>query len=194
MIRLIMVALLIACTCNPTSAQLPVVSSGTIYRVEKFASRFVDARIIEMFGRDNSRTPMQWNDKEQAGFTSAKPWLAVNENYKILNVEEQERNPYSVLNYFRSLTQLRKKHLILVYGAFELVDENNDQLFAYTKQLDHQKLLIVLNFSDKKAILNSAIDVTKRKVLIGNYEQASDSDLFQPFEAVIYQIEQYLLA
>ncbi len=138
--------------------------------------------------RDNGRTPMQWNYNAEAGFTTGKPWLAVNENYKMLNVQEQEDRPDSVLNYFRKMIQLRKNNLTLVYGAFELVDENNKQIFAYTRQLDDEKLLVVLNFSDTAATLTLKEDISKAKMLICNYEKASDNHLFKPYEAVIYKL------
>jgi oligo-1,6-glucosidase len=138
--------------------------------------------------RDNGRTPMQWNYNAEAGFTTGKPWLAVNENYKKLNVQEQEDRPDSVLNYFRKMVQLRKSNLTLVYGAFELIDENNNQIFAYTRQLDNEKLLVVLNFSDTAATLTSKEDISKAKMLICNYEEASDNHLFKPYEAVIYKL------
>jgi len=138
--------------------------------------------------RDNGRTPMQWSNATQAGFTTGKPWLAVNENYKKLNVQEQEDRPDSVLNYFRKMIQLRKNNLTLIYGAFELIDENNKQIFAYTRQLGNEKLLIVLNFSDTAATLNSKKDLSKAKMLICNYEEASDNHLFKPYEAVIYKL------
>lgn len=138
--------------------------------------------------RDNGRTPMQWNATAQAGFTSAEPWIAVNENYKKLNADEQETRPGSVLNYFRKMIQLRKNNLTLVYGAFELVDENNKQIFAYTRHLDNQKLLIVLNFSDTTATLTTKEETANAKVLICNYEKAPGNNLFRAYEAVIYQL------
>jgi oligo-1,6-glucosidase len=139
--------------------------------------------------RDNGRTPLQWNNAEQAGFTSGKPWLAVNENYKSLNVEEQEIRPDSVLNYFRNMVELRKKNLTLVYGVFEMVDGNNNQIFAYTRKSDNQQLLVVLNFSDKQAVLNTDIDVDKTSILISNYHQPYQNNLYQPYAAVIYKME-----
>ena len=138
--------------------------------------------------RDNGRTPMQWNDTAQAGFSSATPWLAVNENYRTLNVEEQESDPDSVLNYFRHMIQLRKKHMTLVYGAFELVDEDNHQIFAYTRQLENEKFLVVLNFSDKTAVLNTSIDINKNNILISNYKQPQHNNVYQPYAAVIYKL------
>jgi oligo-1,6-glucosidase len=96
--------------------------------------------------RDNGRTPMQWNETINAGFTNTIPWLAVNNNHTSLNVAVQEKDPASVLNYFRSMIQLRKANLTIIYGVFELVDETNKQLFAYTRELEDEQLLVVLNF------------------------------------------------
>jgi oligo-1,6-glucosidase len=138
--------------------------------------------------RDNGRTPMQWNNTKNAGFTTGKPWLDVNENFTTLNVDEQEARADSVLNYFRKLIELRKNNLSLVYGAFKLIDESNQQIFAYTRQLDMHKLLIVLNFSSTAARLNYDDDLLDTKVLIGNYSQPSVSKVFKPYEAVIYQL------
>jgi oligo-1,6-glucosidase len=138
--------------------------------------------------RDNGRTPMQWNDTAQAGFTLASPWLAVNENYKTLNVEEQESNPDSVLNYFRHMIQLRKKYMTLVYGTFELVDEENQQIFAYTRQLENEKFLVVLNFSDQTAVLNTSIEINENNILISNYKQPHHNNVYQPYASVIYKL------
>ncbi len=138
--------------------------------------------------RDNGRTPMQWNSSTHAGFTTGRPWLAVNKNYTTVNVEEQETRSDSVLNYFRNMIQLRKSNLTLVYGKFELIDENNKQIFSYTRQLDNQKLLVVLNFSDREARLKSDVDISGAHVLISNYVKPLGIDLYRPYEAVIYKI------
>ena len=137
--------------------------------------------------RDNSRTPMQWNDKENAGFTNASPWLEVNKNYKTLNVAAQENDPDSVLNYFRELVQLRKNNLTLVYGAFELVDESNEQIFAYTRTLNNEQFLVVLNFSDAPALLRTTILINKDNILISNYTEPSHNNIYDPYAAVIYK-------
>ncbi len=139
--------------------------------------------------RDNGRTPMQWDNTAHAGFTTGKPWLAVHKNHTILNVQEQESRPDSVLNYFRKMIQLRKQCCTLIYGAFELVDVNNSQIFAYTRQLDKEKLLVVLNFSESQAVLNTNIDLINSNVLISNYEHTTKDCFFKPYEAVIYQLE-----
>lgn len=140
--------------------------------------------------RDNGRTPIQWDDTLHAGFTTGEPWLAVHENHKTVNVAEQENRPDSVLNYFRQMIRLRKDHATLIYGAFDLIDKDNEQLFAYSRRSDDQLLLVVLNFSDKEAILDSDIDMTSGKVLIGNYRLPSVNNLYRPYEAVIYEIRQ----
>ena len=140
--------------------------------------------------RDNGRTPLQWNDTHQAGFTTGTPWLAINENYKSLNVADQEIRSDSVLHYFRTMIQLRKKYLTLIYGTFELVDESNKQLFAYIRQLDNQKLLVVLNFSEEQSYLDTDFDLDNSHILISNYNNPSRNKLYKPFEAVIYEIQQ----
>lgn len=139
--------------------------------------------------RDNGRTPMQWNDTTNAGFSLANPWLDVNENHKTLHVEDQEKRPDSVLNYFRSMIKLRKNNLTLIYGAFELVDEPNEQLFAYTRELGIEKLLVVLNFSEKPARLDTSMEVNEYKIIVSNYEQPCKNGLYKPYAAVIYKIE-----
>jgi oligo-1,6-glucosidase len=140
--------------------------------------------------RDNARTPMQWNQELHAGFSEVTPWLALNNNYPILNVAEQENNPGSVLHYFRRMIQLRKNHETLVYGAFELVDEKNDQIFAYKRVLDREVLLVVLNFSDAPAVLTTSLAFSNSHILISNLEQPQIDHFFRPYAAVIYQIEQ----
>jgi oligo-1,6-glucosidase len=139
--------------------------------------------------RDNGRTPLQWNDNYQAGFTTGDPWLALNENYQKVNVAEQENRADSVLHYFRTMIQLRKKYITLIYGTFEPVDEHNRQLFAYIRHYGNQKLLVVLNFSEEQALLDAEIDLNNSLILIGNYKDPSRNKCYKPFEAVIYEIE-----
>ncbi len=139
--------------------------------------------------RDNGRTPMQWDDSPQAGFTSGKPWLAVNSNYPSINVTDQDGDSDSILNYFRNMIRLRKQHLTLVYGTFELLDVDHTQLFVYKRQLAEQALLVVLNFSDQPATLQEGIDLTSSKILISNYEVPAELQHYRPYEAVIYEMD-----
>jgi oligo-1,6-glucosidase len=86
------------------------------------------------------------------------------------------------------MVQLRKSHLALVYGVFELVDENNEQIFAYTRQLENEIFLVVLNFSDTPALLNTNIEINDDNLLISNYQQPCQNSLYHPYAAVIYKL------
>jgi len=131
---------------------------------------------------------MQWDDSAFAGFSNTTPWLSVNENYKQINIAKQEQDPGSVLHYFRKMTGLRKAHLALVYGRFDLVDEDNPQLFAYTRMLGEESYLVVLNFSDRRAILDADVDTERSQILIGNYNTNPLNHSYRPYEAVIYKL------
>ncbi|MGL5112012.1 MAG: glycoside hydrolase family 13 protein [Flavobacterium sp.] len=139
--------------------------------------------------RDNGRTPFQWKAATNAGFTTGTPWLNVNKNYATLNAEAQEKNQQSVLNYFRKMVQLRKKNPVLVYGKYTLLDKNNPNVYAYTRELDGQKILVLLNFSSQKSIAKTGINLSKAKVLIHNYPTLSKTIELRPYEAIIYQIQ-----
>jgi len=140
-------------------------------------------------GRDNGRTPYQWNTNVNAGFGNGDPWLAVNPNYKTINVESEEKDPNSCLNYFRKAIQLRKRNKVLVYGKYELVDPNNSKVYAYTRELEGKKLLIVLNFTKDKASFKTTADLIKAKVLLSNYLVASTNKELKPYEAIVFEVK-----
>lgn len=135
--------------------------------------------------RDNGRTPFQWDNTAQAGFTTGQPWLKVNPNYTVVNAAQQTTDPRSTLNYFRQLTQLRKKELTLVYGKYTLLDAKNPDVYAYTRTLNGRKILVLLNFKASSAKVNTGLDLSKYTVLIGNYEKPSTNGMLQPLEAVV---------
>lgn len=137
--------------------------------------------------RDNGRTPMQWNNTAQAGFTTGVPWIAVNPNYSNINVAMQEKDENSCLQYFKRMVALRKAEKALVYGAYTLLDAQNPQVYAYTREWQGKKLLVVLNFSDKPATVNTGINTANTKVLIHNYSSAA-GDTLRPYEAIIYAL------
>lgn len=138
--------------------------------------------------RDNGRTPFQWEASENAGFTTGKPWLKINPNYKTVNVAEEDKNPNSTLNYFRNLVQLRKKEPTLVYGKYTLLDKDNPNVYAYTRQLNGKKILVLLNFKPITAAVNTGLDLSKAKVLLGNYEQPTVGGELKPYEALILEL------
>jgi len=147
---------------------------------------FLEAQKI--MARDNSRTPFQWDDSANAGFTTGTPWLKVNPNYKTINAAAQENDKNSCLNYFRKMVQLRKDNLVLVYGKYTLLDKNNKHVYAYTRELNNNKLLVLLNFSAQNAEVNTGIDVSNAKVLIGNYTSVNTGNLLRPYEAVVFEL------
>lgn len=146
-------------------------------------------RIISRKGRDNARTPMQWTTEENGGFTTGTPWLALNPNYVTINAEMQISNPNSVYNYYKKLIALRKEQEIIVYGNFNLLEEEDENLFIYIRQLEEQKLLVICNFTDKELDYPETVKAMiqeNRNILIGNYPDCAEQ--IRPYEAVVYNI------
>ncbi len=141
--------------------------------------------------RENGRTPFQWDTTKNAGFTTGKPWLKVNPNYTIINAEAQEKDPNSTLNYFRALVQLRKKEPAFVYGKYTLLDRENPNVFAYIRELKGKKILVLLNFSEKKSAFNIGVSTSKSKIILDNYTGTKNlkKNILRPFEAVIIELK-----
>jgi oligo-1,6-glucosidase len=138
--------------------------------------------------RDNGRTSFQWDSSKNGGFSKVEPWLKVNDNHKTLNAAAQEKDPNSVLNYFRKMVQLRKSNEVLVYGKYTLLDNKNPNVYAYARELNGKKLLVLLNFSSKNAVAKTGLNISKAKVLIDNYGKVSKNGELRPYEAVIYEL------
>ena len=101
--------------------------------------------------RENARTPMQWDSTKNGGFTEGKPWKKVNDNHQTINVVAQNKDPKSILNHFRKMVKLRKDNPVLVYGQYQILQESHFEIYAYTRTLDEQQVLVLLNFSKKQA-------------------------------------------
>ena len=138
-------------------------------------------------GRDNARTPMQWSGEENTGFTTGKPWLSVNENYKEVNAEAALADPNSTFYYYQKLIALRKEYDIFREGWFELMDPDSREVFAYTRDTDNAHLLVVCNFTDKTFEWKLPRDFRDGKKLIGNYPDICDN--LRPYEAYMYYYE-----
>ena len=139
--------------------------------------------------RDNARTPMQWDASENAGFTTGKPWIAVNPNYKKINVADQLKREDSVFHYYQKLIRLRKENEIIVYGNYELLLPEDENIFAYTRTLDNQKLLVVCNFSKSEQKFDFS-GYENAKVLISNYNRDARKDgILKPYEATVLLLE-----
>jgi len=141
--------------------------------------------------RDNSRTPFQWDNTQNSGFTTGTPWLKVNPDYKTVNVTAQEKDPNSVLNYFRRLVQIRKNEPTLVYGKYTLLDNENPEVFAYSRDLNGKKMLVLLNFSDKMASFNLGIALNQSTIVLDNYSNTGKikNNTLRPYEAVILEFK-----
>ena len=138
-------------------------------------------------GRDNARTPMQWTDGENAGFTTGKPWLPVNENHSVINAQAELADDNSVFHYYRKLVALRKEYSIFRDGWFELMDPESERVFAYTRDTDNAHMLVVCNFTADTFEWKLPHDYRGAKKLIGNYPDLCDN--LRPYEAYIYYCE-----
>lgn len=147
---------------------------------------------IYVKGRDNARTPFQWNDEKNGGFTTGEPWIKVNPNYKEINAEEAISDPDSIYHYYRELIRLRKNHDIIVYGDYQLLYPDDQDTFCYLRTLNEEKLLVITNFTEDEVTWSkpSDLDFTISNKLIGNYESNESIDLnkitLRPFEAIVY--------
>ncbi|API91167.1 MULTISPECIES: glycoside hydrolase family 13 protein [Virgibacillus] len=151
-------------------------------------------KIIWKNGRDNSRTPMQWSNHENAGFTTGTPWLKVNPNYKQINVEDQLADPNSIYHYYRKLVQLRKENDIFVYGRYDLILEDHNQIYAYTRTQANQQVLIITNLfaEETEFVLPETVKSRNGKLLLGNYARETADSInhiqLKPYEARVYEL------
>jgi len=137
--------------------------------------------------RDNARTPMQWNDGENAGFTKGTPWIRISPDYKEINVEEQLKREDSVFHYYQKLIFLRKNNPVIVYGKFELLLPEDEDIFMYKRSLEGEELLVICNFSDKERKLEIPEEFWNGEVMIANYREVKtgpEMDI-RPYEAAV---------
>ena len=138
-------------------------------------------------GRDNARTPMQWTGGKNAGFTTGKPWLAVNPNYTEINAEAALADPDSVFHYYKKLIQIRKNHDVIRSGGFTLLCPEDEKVFAYTRDTENAHLLVVCNFSGVEQGFQVPERFRDAQVLIANYKGRAQG--LRPYEAMMLYIE-----
>ena len=138
-------------------------------------------------GRDNCRTPVQWDDTKNAGFSTSNPWIKVNPNFTKINIVSQQKDKNSILSFYKKIINFRKKNTLLTYGEFIPLDLKPDEIFAYKRILDNKQALIVLNFSEYKTDIPKALakDLQYNKIAVSNYKENHEKYL-SPFEARIY--------
>ena len=137
--------------------------------------------------RDNARTPMQWDNTEHAGFTTGTPWIAVNPNYKEINAQIQTADPDSVFHYYKKLISLRKQYPVIVYGSYELLLKDSEELFIYTRTLEHEKLLVVCSFSENPCSFQIPDEFQNATCLISNMTPcySEETATLRPYEAFV---------
>lgn len=162
-------------------------------RIESGVSEEIALKEAWVTSRDNSRTPMQWNSNKNAGFTCGKPWIGVNENYKTINVEVEERDENSVLNFYKKLIRLKKSNEALIYGVYDLILEEDENIFAYTRTLNNHKFLIMANLTEEKAkYIYEKEKLNSKDLILNNYEVCAHENLteftLKPYECRVYKL------
>lgn len=144
-------------------------------------------KCLMLRSRDNARTPMQWDDSAQAGFTDGESWIKVNPNYKEINAAQQLEDPNSIFHYYQKLIRLRKEKDIIVYGEFEPIYRDDEQIFAYIRRQKQEKLLTVCNFSDKNARMEIPEEFKGAECLITNLDRTvfEGRIVLKPYEAFV---------
>ena len=143
-------------------------------------------------GRDNARTPMQWDSTENAGFTTGNPWLAVNKNYKFINAEDCLQDKDSIFYHYKKLINIRKHNDTIIYGDYKLLLPEDKNVFAYSRELNGDKIVVVCNFYNKEINLNFKEDFNNVEILLSNYKDSSIlmKDLkLRPYEAIMYRVK-----
>ncbi|TSB45250.1 alpha,alpha-phosphotrehalase [Alkalicoccobacillus porphyridii] len=149
--------------------------------------------IIKQKSRDNSRTPVQWNDEAHGGFTTGTPWIHTANNYKHINAENALADPDSIFYFYQTLVELRKSHDIITYGDYQLLLEDDPRIFAYVREWQGEKLLVVTNFTQEETLFTAPALLAENNanILVTNYQQANEPAeelTLRPYEAVVYHI------
>ncbi len=150
--------------------------------------------LIHVKGRDNARTPMQWDHSKNAGFTTGTPWIKVNPNYTRINVQQARADQNSIFHYYRRLIQLRRDNPIVTHGTYDLILDDDPEIYAFTRTLENDRLLIILNFTANTPhfSLPAHIPSSDRNLLVSNYPVDPAYDIreltLRPFEARVYRL------
>ncbi|MFJ8356177.1 alpha,alpha-phosphotrehalase [Bacillus paramycoides] len=150
--------------------------------------------ILKQKSRDNSRTPMQWNEEVNSGFTTNTPWISVAENYKEINVENALNDKESVFYHYKKLIELRKTYDVITEGKYDVLDKNHPKIWAYTRTMNNELLLVINNFYGEEitysAPVNVQLDGMKQEVLLSNYGDSSkkiNNLVLRPYESIVYR-------
>jgi glycosidase len=145
---------------------------------------------VNYVSRDHSRTPMQWSGDRHAGFTDGEPWFGANENFHDINVESAVADESSIWHHYRALIDLRHREDALVYGEYELLLPDDEQLYVYTRTLGDERFLVVLNWSASPATVDVTEPAVRSGLVLGNYPDTPavpTGETFRPYEAAVYR-------
>ena len=172
-----------------------VQSTGLYYsKLEQGMAHEDIMEIIWATARGNSRTPMQWDETVNGGFSSGTPWLAVNPNYKEINVAQQLADEESILNFYKKMIQLKKSHDVFTYGEYDLTLDNHPAIYAYTRTLDHEQVLILSNLTDQVVAFElEKMNLVFDQLMLSNYKVEEHEPMMKgtlkPYEARVYRIK-----
>lgn len=143
--------------------------------------------------RDNSRTPMQWDDSNFGGFSKSKSWININPNYKTINVKNQIHDEYSILNFYKTMIKIRKSNEALIYGEYKLILEDDKNIYAYKRVLESDEFIIITNMSNEKVMYNyKDIKLNYENLVIANLKvknhETTNSIELKPWECRMYKI------
>lgn len=144
--------------------------------------------ILGQRSRDNGRSPMQWNSGKYAGFSEKEPWIGIPENYKYINVASQDKDPDSILNYYRELVKLRKQYAVIQEGNIRFINRGQPEVFAYKRLAEDQELLVLNNFTGENVKLQEPVECEGYRYLIGNYPQEKSPNIVEtlkPYESIV---------
>ena len=145
--------------------------------------------VLRQRSRDNGRSPMQWNSGEYAGFSDREPWIGIPANHTLINVEDEDGDPDSILNYYRKLTALRKRYPIIQEGMIEFLYEDQEEVFAYRRTRNGQELIVLNNFFGEEVTLQKELSHAGYRRLIGNYPQEDSGTMLRtlrPYESIAF--------
>lgn len=170
------------------------VATKNLYKIRSEAG-ISHEKIMEVIwasSRDNSRTPMQWSDDTHAGFTTGTPWMGVNPNYREINVEKQQKDPHSVYHFYKKMIALKKENKIFTYGSYDLILANDPQIYAYTRTIENEKVIVITNLSEQPIEYSYNHVLNYNNLLLHNYEVTQHDTMthftLQPYEARVYKL------
>lgn len=168
---------------------MDVSSKTNYYRYNLKDSKEKRMARIHASSRDSARTPVQWDDSENAGFTTAKPWFNINDNYTDINVAKEENDSDSILNFYRKCIKFRKNNKVAIYGDYKEYLKNDDEIYMYLRSYNGRKLIIVVSFADHSIMLKvpKSLSKLKGKLVICNYNKPLKGVL-KPYEARVYMV------